>query len=183
MDDNENLLDINLDIDFSKENVKSFDYEKFTSEKEELDEILNYLPKDNIFLDYDYEVLEAKTLRGWQLCIQWLPILNAVLSVVQIQRDKAKNNAYINAENKESKKMTAELRKAYSEIDEEFLRLKKLGEMVKSSMLFLENQKEYLKANYYRYRKLAEDVNKSDKNNISSIDNQLDSTTPGKVGW
>ncbi len=149
--------------DFSKDDVKAYDHGKFLIDMAELDKIYNSYPKDNVLELDDCTKMQMFSMRGMNICDDWIPIMHVAVSVVESNRDKAKAKAYINAES--DSKMTAEFRKAYSECDEEYNRLKILAEKIKATKIFLEKKRDSFKTAYYFFRDQFNSSTTSGKNN------------------
>lgn len=141
------------------------DNEKLSLDLKELDNISNSLPKDNVFSSENCLKLERQCIRGMNICDYWTPIIHIVMSEQESERDSAKNRAYINA-GKDGSKMTAEMRKAYSETDEEFNKLKILTEKIKGIKLFFEKKRDTFKSAIFIFRDQLSAYKISDKGNF-----------------
>jgi hypothetical protein len=144
--------------------LTAIDNDKLAADLKELTAISNSLPKDNVFSSENCLQLERQCIRGMNICDYWTPIVHIVMSEQESDRDMARNKAYLNA-GQDGTKMTAEMRKAYSESDENFNKLKILAEKIKGIKLFFEKKRDTFKSAIFVFRDQLSSYKLSDKGN------------------
>jgi hypothetical protein len=159
--------------------LELFDYALFIKERKEIEKISNSLPSDSILDISTINRLMRLIVRGLNICDDWIPKLHVILSYKEIERDKNKANAYINADLSD-KKLTVELRKNLSEIDEKYIEAKLIAEKIKASKMFYEKKRETLKSAYFMFKLQVDSYNISDKGNSGE---ELEYETSNKVNW
>lgn len=173
----EKLLKVIQDSGFA-----SIDNERLSNDLKELQTISDSLPKDNVFSVENCIKLERLCIHGMNICDYWTPIIHIVMSEKETERDVVKNKAYINAENGGAK-LTAELRKAIAESNDEYNNLKTIVEKIKGIKLFFEKKRETFKSAIFVFKDQLASYRISDKGNSGdSIDLMNDKTT-GEVNW
>lgn len=145
--------------------LSAIDNDKLSMDLKELTLISDSLPKDNVFSSDNCLKLERQCIRGMNICDYWTPIIHIVMSEQESERDSARNKAYINA-GKDGNKMTAEMRKACSETDEEYLKLKIVTEKIKGIKLFFEKKRDTFKSAIFIFRDQLSAYKVSDKGNF-----------------
>lgn len=173
------LNDMMDDLGLSS-NPEIFDNEGYLKERKELDDIANSLPDDGVLDKNDLLRLSRLCIRGMNICDSWLPKLHVLMTLCEVEKDKARAMAYVNAKGKENEKLTAELRKAISEINEEYNNKKIIAEKIKGAKLFHEKKRDTLKTSYFFFRDQLCSYKTSDKGNTGD---DIEGTEGGKVSW
>jgi hypothetical protein len=164
--------------------VSDFDNESYLKDRLELEKIANSLPSDGV-LDYDNCLkLLRLSIRGLNICDEWIPKLHIITTLYEVERDKARADAYINAKLPKEGRITVEMRKASSEVDEEYNKMKLMVEKVKSTKLFHEKKRDTLKAAYFMFRDQLLSYKLSDKGNTGDSLEYIDENKKtGKMEW
>jgi hypothetical protein len=172
-----------LDEMFNKTGLVSdldiFDYNLFIKERKEIEKISNALPSDSILDVSTIHRLMRLIIRGLNICDNWIPKLHVILSYKEIERDRDKANAYINAD-LENKKLTVELRKNLSEVDEQYIENKLIVEKIKASKLFFERKRDTFKTSYFMLKAQLDTYSISDKSNSGE---ELEYEASTKENW
>jgi hypothetical protein len=168
--------------------VDDFDYKNMIKERKELEETANSLPLDGVYDCNTLMKLMRLIIRGMNICDDWIVKLHVLLSSQEIERDKSKARSYINAGGEIDKKLTVELRKSLSEVDENYNELKLIVEKIKSAKTFYEKKRETLKTAFFVFKEQLDSCKISDKiNSGETLEyfRQEDSKTPkyGKTEW
>lgn len=135
----------------------------------ELKIISNSLPKDNILSIENCLKLERQCIRGMNICDYWYPIIHIVSAEVDVNKDLAKNKGYITAENTiaqlggQAGKLTAEMRKACSETNEEYNNKKIISEKLKAMKMFFEKKRDTFKSAIFIFKDQLSAYKVSDK--------------------
>lgn len=135
------------------------------SDLDELEKISKSIPKDNVLSQEDCKKLQRMCIRGMNICDDWIPRLHILISEQESERDLAKNKAYVNAKTEDGGKITAEMRKAISELDENYLEIKTGVEKLKGMKFFFEKRRDTLKSSIYVFKDQISSYNISDKGN------------------
>ncbi len=143
----------------------SIESDTFKSDVEELDFISKAIPKDNILSQENCKKLQRLCIRGMNICDNWVPRLHIIISEQESERDKAKNLAYVNAKLEDTVKLTAEMRKAISELDENYNSIKNSIEKLKGMKFFFEKRRDTLKSSIYVFKEQMSSYILSDKGN------------------
>lgn len=141
-----------------------FDVEnaRLQSDRNELEQISNALPRDGVLSTVDCIKLEWKILRGMNICDFWIPKIHIMTSEKESERDKIRNNAYANASSKDSHKLTVEMRKVISELDENLEKAKIEVEKLKAIKLFLEKKRDSFKSALFIFKEQIQSFRSSD---------------------
>ena len=152
--DNERISTIEVLTTIS---IDTLDWNKLKEDSKILDAISESFPKDNHLDKADFEQLLNKSVNAINICDRWIPILHVVFSEIEIKRDRAKNEDFINAEPKVGK-LTADVRKAIAESGERYNELKLLTEKIASMKTYFERKGKsatsaffYFKQQYFGY--------------------------------
>ncbi len=140
-----------------------FDYDLFIKERKEIEKISKSLPTDGILDVSTINKLMRFVIRGMNICDDWIPKLHIILSSKEIERDLNRSKAYINIG--EDKKLTVELRKCLSEVDEKYNEAKLMAEKIKASKTFFERKRETLKTSFFMLKSQLDSYSISDKGN------------------
>jgi hypothetical protein len=143
----------------------SIESETFQSDVEELEVISKAIPKDNILSQETCKKLQRLCIRGMNICDNWVPRLHIIISEQESERDKAKNIAYVNAKLEDNVKLTAEMRKAISELDATYNEIKNSIEKLKGMKFFFEKRRDTLKSSIYVFKEQMSSYTVSDKGN------------------
>ena len=144
----------------------SIEAEKLSADLKELKIISDSLPKDNVFSTDNCLRLERLCIRGMNICDYWCPIIHVVISEKEAERDKIKNKSYIDADDvAQNKKLTAEMRKAFSESNDDYNRSKIFVEKIKAVKLFFERKRDTFKSAIFVFKDQLSSYKISDKGN------------------
>lgn len=149
--------------------LANIDSELLAKDLAELKKISNSLPKDNILSIENCLKLERLCIRGMNICDYWYPIIHIVSAEVDVNKDLAKNKGYITAENTITNlggqvgKLTAEMRKACSEADEEYNNKKIISEKLKAMKMFFEKKRDTFKSAIFIFKDQLSAYKVSDK--------------------
>ena len=158
------------------------DNDKLISDLKELNEISDAIPKDNVFSVDDCIKLERLCIRGMNICDYWAPIIHIVMMENDSNSEKARNKAYINAGKDLEGKCTEGMRKAISESDDEYIKLKVVVEKLKGTKLFFDKKRETFKSAIFVFRDQMSSYKVSDKGNSGdNLSNR--SNKSGEVDW
>jgi len=127
----------------------TIDIDKLKSDETLIDEIALNFPKDGLVNLADLEKLAGTSMYGINICDYWVPILMVIIGDLESKKNKAKSKAYIEAESNNNSKLTAELRKAYSEIDPTYLKISSDLERVKAIKKFFEDKRDSFKTFHF----------------------------------
>jgi len=167
--------------------LTSLDSDKLSLDLQELSEISDSLPKDNVFSIENCLNLERSCIRGLNICDYWTPVIHIVLSEQESERDMQKNKIYINPKQTDQAKLTAEMRKAYSESDPDYNKIKVIVERVKGLKFFFEKKRETFKSAIFVFKDQLASYKLSDKGNsgesLSYENGQQQEKKFGKISW
>ena len=159
------------------------DNDKLLSDHKELEAISESLPKDNVFSIEDCIKLERLCIRGMNICDYWAPIVHIVMSENESKAERTKHLAYINAGKELEGKCTEGMRKAYSESDEEYNKLKILVEKIRAMKLFFDKKRDSLKSAIFVFKDQMSSYKISDKGNSGEILSNRNENKFGEVAW
>lgn len=178
MSTTENILKV-----IDEHELNAVNSSKLSLDLKELNSISNSLPQDNILSADDCLNLERLCLRGMNICDFWLPIIHIVMSENEVLRDSVKSKAYIDAKAGDGR-LTAEMRKAYSEADDEYNKQRIIVEKVKAMKSLFEKKRDTFKSAIFVFKDQFNSYKISDKG--SSGDNLYytdDKVSYGKIAW
>ena len=139
-DDSPNMIDV-----ICNTTKDSIDIVQLREDENELVSINNRFPTDGIIDITDAEVLAGLSMRGITICDYWIPILMVALGDLNSQKNKAKNEAYVNAKSASGERLTADLRKHISEIDPVYNDLCLKYDRIKSLIRHFEDKRDSFK--------------------------------------
>ena len=140
----ENMIDLLLTVD-----NETVDIDKLKKDQDELEEIANEFPNDGIVDISQMERLAGLSMRGISICDYWVPVLMVIIGEVNSKRNKSKNDAYINAEEPKSGKLTADLRKCISEADPEYVKFCVVHDRMKAILRHFEDKRDSFKTFHF----------------------------------
>lgn len=141
----------------------SVDNERLKSDRDKLEEISDSLPNDGVLSLEDCAKLKWNILHGMNICDFWVPKIHWILAEKESTKDKARNSAYANASSKEGIKLTVEMRKVISELDEDFESAKIELEKLKAIKMFFEKKRDSFKSALFVVRDQTQSFRLSDK--------------------
>jgi len=141
---NVNMIDLLLNI--TKDGI---DMAKLRKDEDELNSINKEFPEDGLINIANAERLAGLSMRGITICDYWIPILMVILGSLNSLRNKAKNEAYVNAKAPNGDRVTADLRKHMSEIDPEYNQLSLQYERIKSIIKHFEDKRDAFKTFHF----------------------------------
>lgn len=140
----QNMIELLLTVD-----NETVDINKLKKDQNELEEISNEFPNDGVVDISQMERLAGLSMRGISICDYWVPVLMVIIGEVNSKRNKAKNDAYINAEEPKSGKLTADLRKCISEADPEYIKLCVVHDRMKAILRHFEDKRDSFKTFHF----------------------------------
>lgn len=141
---NKNMINVLLTVD-----NETVDIEKLKKDQEELNQIGDEFPHDGIVDISQMERLAGLSMRGISICDYWVPVIMVIIGDLNSKRNKAKNEAYINAEEPKSGKLTADLRKCISEADPEYVSLCMIHDRMKAVLRHFEDKRDSFKTFHF----------------------------------
>ena len=130
-------------------NFDSIDIDKLKRDEKDLDKISLQFPKDGVVDMSQLERLAGLSMYGITICDYWVPMLMVVVGDLTSKKNTAKNDAYINVNEPKTGKLTADLRKAISEIDPDYLKYSSSLERVKALLRYFEEKRDSFKTFHF----------------------------------